>query len=46
MTATRRLLLAAAFACVAALLEGCGIPNDREPHDLEPAPGTSTAVQP
>lgn len=36
------LVLVPAVACLA----GCGIPNDREPTDLEPAGATTTTAQP
>ena len=46
MTRLRRILLAVALGTAAALPAGCGIPNDREPTDLEPVGATSTTVQP
>ncbi|MBU6200561.1 MAG: hypothetical protein KJS90_01010 [Acidobacteria bacterium] len=45
MTRLHGTLLALVFVSAVASLAGCGIPNDREPTDLEPA-GTTTTVQP
>jgi len=46
MTPVRRLLVVVLMACTVASVVGCGIPNDREPHDLTPTPGATTTVQP
>ena len=45
MTRLRRTLLAVALGTAVTSLAGCGIPNDREPTDLEPVEATSTTVQ-
>lgn len=46
MSLRRWFLVAASMGLAAAVLVGCGIPNDREPHDLEPVPESDTTVQP
>lgn len=46
MTRLHGTLLALVLASAVASLAGCGIPNDREPTDLEPTGTTTTTVQP
>lgn len=46
MTRLRRTLLAVVLGTAVVSLAGCGIPNDREPSDLEPVGSTSSTVQP
>jgi len=46
MTRLHGTLLALVFVSAVASLAGCGIPNDREPTDLDPAGTTTTTVQP
>ena len=46
MTRLHGTLLALVLVSAAASLGGCGIPNDREPTDLDPAATTTTTVQP
>jgi hypothetical protein len=43
MSRFRRTLLVAAVGIAASFLAGCGVPNDREPTDIEPA---ATAERP
>jgi hypothetical protein len=46
MTRLRTPLLAVALVLALSTVAGCGIPDDREPTDLDPAPATNTSVQP
>ena len=46
MSRLHRTLLALVLVSAVGPLAGCGIPNDREPTDLDPAGTTTTTVQP